>query len=242
MTVGLLALLVGGCAAPRPALDADGALDPDRAPSHYARAVADARTATPAEIVTTLTPVHPSNDRLVWQDTARQVVRVVTWTDGLTGATPGDTLRLDDPTWVTVVPAVQRFCQDPALPKRRLALRLEQLLGLPPDARYTRFVELWVPTRALFRPCPDPEITDRECELTFPAPTRRVTVSAEHKRWIRSQRAARKQDGAYPWTGLGYTYDWNPATDDVGLSEFVVPAGAPMAVHRTASTAAYCRP
>jgi len=34
--------------------------------------------------------------------------------------------------------------------------------------------------------------------------------------------------GPYPWTGLGYTYDWNPAAADVvGGSEFIVPHGSP---------------
>lgn len=53
-----------------------------------------------------------------------------------------------------------------------------------------------------------------------------------------------------PWTQLGYTYDWGSATDwaivdpnrpdDVGLSEFVIPQGSPIAVKATQSAEDYC--
>ncbi|MBU6351343.1 MAG: hypothetical protein KGS73_14490 [Chloroflexi bacterium] len=34
----------------------------------------------------------------------------------------------------------------------------------------------------------------------------------------------------YPWTRLGYTYDWSNSASEVGLSEFVVAAGSTVAV------------
>ena len=53
----------------------------------------------------------------------------------------------------------------------------------------------------------------------------------------------------YPWTQLGYTYDWGVPEDletdsdrpaNVGLSEFVIRQGAPILVHSIQSVEDYC--
>lgn len=64
-----------------------------------------------------------------------------------------------------------------------VVLRLEQLLGLPSGGGKDCFVEIWADPADVFRPCPDcpdPETTDRECSLDFPAAKCFVTVSEEH--------------------------------------------------------------
>jgi hypothetical protein len=46
---------------------------------------------------------------------------------------------------------------------------------------------------------------------------------------------------SYPWTALGYTYDWAPsAPGHVGDSEFVAPQGTPVTVRAVVPTAEYC--
>lgn len=37
----------------------------------------------------------------------------------------------------------------------------------------------------------------------------------------------------YPWTGLGYTYDWADNGTEYGLSEFILKNGAEVTVERT---------
>ena len=49
-----------------------------------------------------------------------------------------------------------------------LVLRLEQRLGLPPKAGKDAFLEVWIDPADLFRPCPDPGIADRECQVDVP--------------------------------------------------------------------------
>ncbi len=44
----------------------------------------------------------------------------------------------------------------------------------------------------------------------------------------------------YPWTRLGYTYDWGNPGSEVGLSEFVIQGGATVQVAQVYSTQAYC--
>jgi len=235
----VFALLLIGCGG------TDRAADP--APDAlYRAAIEDARVAEPEEIVTTLTPITPYNDRLVWRtvgDSTRQV-RVVTWagSDTLPGRTAGDTVTVKEDVWVTAVPDLRRFCRALALRGDRLRLRLAQRLGLPPDADYDRFVELWVRPSTLVRPCPDPEVTDRECEITFPSPKQHARVSEAHREWFRTLKQTSYGPDGYPFTGLGYTYDWNASTDAVGPSEFVIRAGAPVEVHSRTDTDAYCTP
>ena len=239
-TVALLGLLLlwAACGGTQPATESE----PE---AQYRAAIADARTAEPPEITTSLTPLVPYNDSLVWRTTtdSTQQVLVVTWggSDTLPTATAGDTVTADQDVWVTAVPQIRQFCRGLDRRAEALRLRLAQRLGLPPDATYDRFVELWVRPQDLVRPCPDPEVTDRECELHSPEPTAHVQISDAHQEWFQELKATSYGPDGYPFTGLGYTYDWHPSTDEVGPSEFVLRPGEPGIVRATYSTAAYCR-
>ena len=46
-------------------------------------------------------------------------------------------------------------------------------------------------------------------------------------------------DHPYPWTGLGYTYDWGDPGCEVGLSEFVILGGSTVGVQDVVPTADY---
>ncbi|MEF8865582.1 MAG: hypothetical protein V5A20_07475 [Salinibacter sp.] len=236
--VAIVAGLLVACRSTRPATDS--------APeAQYRAAIEDARTAEPSEITTGLTPLVPYNDSLVWRtvrDSTRQVL-VVTWggSETLPRAAAGDTVTADRDVWVTAVPTIRQFCRGLDREGDALQRRLAQRLGLPPDADYDRFVELWVRPQALVRPCPDPEVTDRECELRAPEPAGHVVISDAHRDWFLELRQTSYGPDGYPFTGLGYTYDWNPQTDEVGPSEFVLRPGEAGIVRATYSTAAYCR-
>ena len=146
-------------------------------------------------------------------------------------------------------------------------MRLNQRLGLPPKGSvHDTFVEMWVDAADLFRPCPDPEINDREClvNLTAGAVDRDgscpwsaavkqqvsgkfVSVSQDHLGWMCKNWASSYPPGAprsgFPWTALGYTYDWaETSKSHVGDSEFVAPAGTSVVVQQAVATAQYCTP
>jgi len=121
-----------------------------------------------------------------------------------------------------------------------LTLRLEQLLGLPPNYGNNRFVELWIDLNDLFRPSPDPGISDREAELDFPVSNRYVTISAEHIRWFTNKKNTSYGPNGYPWTRLGYTYDWGNPESEVGLSEFVIRKGAVVPIEGVYTIEVYC--
>jgi hypothetical protein len=167
---------------------------------------------------------------------------IVTWTDY-----PGYGDHIDRSVeipiyaWVTAAPELQNFCKASTLGHHALILRLEQLLGLPPNSGRKRFVELWVNHEDLFRPSPDPEITDHEAELEFPASSRFIKVADEHIRWFNDWKSKAYTGQGYPWTRLGYTYDWGNPDSEVGLSEFVIRKGAIVVIQSVSDLNKYCR-
>lgn len=239
-------------------------------PPAYWEAVEDARTPEPQEVFRELTAITRQSRGLSWDDQGR--VLVVTWADwaGYT-QNVGSRLIATRDVWVTAVPDLQRFCKAyTPTAEIPLAARLSQVLGLPPEpaaqSAHRQVVEIWVDPQFLFRPSPDPEITDHEAELTFRPDSEFVSVPIAYQHWFYAQYDQRYQyqgqpiaiDGAappsalpYPWTQLGYTYDWGDRADwatldgdrpaHVGLSEFVVRQWSPIAVQATHPVNDYCR-
>jgi len=207
----------------------------------YSNAIEDAKVAQQSEIYKNLVAIVPSNDSLRWEKKTGDVL-VVTWTSwkGYDDHI-GKPVNLSRPVWVTVVPEIQTFCRSHAIPASHIPLRLEQLLGLPPGNGKTKFVEMWVSPKDLFRPSPDPEISDHEAELDFPESRRYVTVSQSHRKWINDLIQTSYGFDGYPWTRLGYTYDWGNPDNEIGLSEFVIRSGATVTVKAVTDTLGYCQ-
>jgi hypothetical protein len=243
-------LLIAGCGSDN---SASAPLTPAAIQTLYSSAAFDARTVTPAKISRNLTPITSDNQELIWENgVLGSRVLMLSWIkssdakyyDGTVdpACRPGSSnCTLNADLWVTVSPEMKNFFQ--SMPPQ--SLRIAQLLGVPPEyaAEDRSMVELWVSPRDIFRPCPDPEITDRECQADFPSDPFRTFSSTELVRategpgwnvfmnytgWFNNRRNyiytnARNYPSSspYPWTRLGYTYDWG-SSNHVGLSEFVV--------------------
>lgn len=159
--------------------------------------------------------------------------------------------------WITVAPYVKDFCQNfvrsHGADLDALTLRLEQLIGLPPGAGQTHFMEIAVKdpgsTAHLFRPCATSRATNVDtCAVGGPPAT-----DPKHAAWIYRQyfnAFARPTPDLYPWTALGYTFDWAVREEPPGAgsfvrfggSEFVIPKGAPIEIQSVADTITYCKP
>jgi hypothetical protein len=209
----------------------------------YLRAVADAAIAEPGEISRNLTAISADNAKLIWEGVpGKSRVRVVTWTDypGYDDQI-GQTIEIQRCAWVTVSPQLQIFCRASNLKPADLTLRMEQLLGLPPNDGKDRFVEFWADPQDLFRPSPDPGISDHEAELDFPVSARFVRVSDAHVQWFEKNKSGSYGANGYPWTRLGYTYDWGNPKSEVGLSEFVIRKGAAVSIQALYTIEVFCR-
>jgi len=276
----LILALLGGCAGPRQATVTPG--DTQQLWAKYEAAVAAAKYPEASKISQALVPLVPDTPGLRWNDEGQ--VLMVTWTqaayfppgDGPNQYRPGKTFPLYGDTWFTAVPFARDFCRANQGPS--LVLRLEQALGLPPGTGKDAFVEVWIDPGRLFRPCPDPEVIDRECQVRIPlagygpapdenqppwycpeplpAPDQALpqqggafaTVSQAHLNWMCTNWKSTYVNAAndavwkpYPWTALGYTFDWGDAGDPVGQSEFVALGGTSVTFHAVTPTEAYCR-
>ena len=202
-------------------------------------AIKDAEIAEPEEIYRELTAIVEYNRSLVWKgEQGHSPVLMVTWTSWESYSDKkGQEMVIGQDVWVTAVPEIKNFLQRHQV--HNLSLRMEQLLGMLPGSGKAMFVELWVNPEDLFRPSPDPEISDHEAELEFPCSERFLKVSEEHKNWFNSLKKKSYDKNGFPWTRLGYTYDWGNPDSEVGLSEFVIKKGATVEIHRVSLTEDY---
>lgn len=185
-------------------------------------------------------PLRP----LVADENGQATVAMLTWRD----AEVGEELAAGPfGMWVTGVPEVQTICRGFT---GDVPLQLRQLLGLPPDADIVRFLVLSVRVADVFRPAPDGSTrTSYPCEChgdevpadcgnRFPDDT-----SDEHYRWMATTAFfLHSVPKGYPWTHLGYTYNWKPGADRYGASEYVIRPEAKAKVLEKATIAEYCAP
>jgi len=202
----------------------------------YKSAVIDSMIAEEDEISNQLIDVNEKNNYTRWEKiNGHKYVLVVTWTKNVNNYKKNKTIKIFwGDIWVTVVPEIQNWFKN-NYKNEKLNLRIEQLLGLPENSGYSHFIELWVSPDDLFRPSPDSEIWDKSAQLEFPENTGKSYIDWFNKKIISSYYATRQ----YPWTRLGYTYDWNPATSEIGLSEFVIQKGSVVIVNSIQSTDDY---
>ncbi|MBN1403407.1 MAG: hypothetical protein JW942_02925 [Opitutales bacterium] len=210
----------------------------------YFLAIIDARVAEADEISHNLSPVTYYNPDLVWNEAA-DMVKCVSWMPAtyISSYTVGEQMTLNWETWITLCPQVQDFAQAHTLEEEQMLLRVKQLLGLRPDKQYAYWVEFWVRPQDLYRPSADPSPTDCEAELDFPS-SAEVTVSESYKSWFENNANNSYQLTRYgfPWTRLGYTYNWGNRDSEVGLSEFVIRPGSTVSVASIYTNSDYLTP
>jgi len=182
---------------------------------------------------------------LQWKEINGELhVKAVSWMSKKGyGFTPnsGD-YKIFDNTWVTLVPDVKNFIRERmnGITGKRKYDRLIRLLGIRPDLtgdnKKEGFVEFWVRPEDMFRPTPDPEITDDIADLQH-----RKDVDPGHKAWFKQQvESSYSGKTPYPWTRLGYTYDWaDNTTTNQGPSEFIIRKDAPVVIIKKYTTDDY---
>lgn len=110
-------------------------------------------------------------------------------------------------------------------------LRFEQLIGLPTDTEYTHFTAMWVPLAAIKRPAYSYDTATAINATAFAENADQSFVA-----WFDGNIVDSYFKDAYPWTRLGYTYDWADNGTEYGLSEFLVEKGTVAQVEFTYTT------
>jgi len=202
----------------------------------YEIAIQDAIIAEEDEICNTLIAINDTNTYLNWNGTGDdKKVLVVTWTK-YPDSYPEDSTITNTwgEIWVTVVPEMEDWFLANYSSGTDYVDRTEELLGLPRDKRYTHFIEMWVNPSDLWRPSPDNEITDNSAQLDFP-----TGVDSTYQVWYNENIIYSYFPMRYPWTRLGYTYDWGSSITEIGLSEFVIKKNSQIIVHEVYDNESY---
>ncbi|HYG65816.1 MAG TPA: hypothetical protein VEL74_24765 [Thermoanaerobaculia bacterium] len=228
----------------------------------YEQAVEAAKYPAPGRVSRSLIAITTFTPGLVWDESGQKVL-MATWTKAkyYTGQPPYET-TVPAPVWLTAVPFLQGFCQRSGLQGESLRVRLAERLGMPPDSANDVFVQMWVDPQDFFRPCPDPEVNDSQCQVNLTTgPVDRsadcpwsaalagqvsgnfVSVTQSQIEWMcrnwEKSYPAGEPRKSYPWTALGYTYDWG-AKSFYGESEFVLPPDSTVTVQSITPMDAYC--
>jgi len=223
----------------------------DRTWRAYASAISDAAVSRPSEVVMDLVVADPSDRRTQWTTIDGQAYMLVSHLGyrPLSQASPGEVFAVASYVFVTVPEEVQRECKRSRCTRMnasQLDLRLKQLVGLPPDADYGFLTQMWVRPTDLFRPCTQVDPTIPTCpqlttNTTYQGVNRstflldqamyswRLPRSATPSKVSCARDFRNETDGncfGFPWTRLGYTFDWRPGSDERGVTEFVVAPGS----------------
>jgi hypothetical protein len=181
-------------------------------------------------------------------DAPAKTAKVVTLTS-YGGYQPGE-VTLTREVWVTGFPEVQNACR---VFKGDLEMNLRELLGLTPTTTFTYFVTFEVREADVFRPTANPDpTTTLPCAYPVPATCGETFpdgVPAEHVKWFANKMLSSYVitesaliPSGYPWTRLGYTYNWRPGSNKYGASEYVIRPGSNIRVTEIAPYKTYCAP
>ena len=165
-----------------------------------------------------------------------------TWTNyymPYVGATSARSNNIGNETWITFDPELKGYMdartnEFDVNNAASIAARAEQALGMTNNATHLFAVDIFVATSSIFRPTinwsPTNSVTIRDWTgQDQSGPTWFAGVYGEdYYDWFTNrQQTVYSGNNAFPWTGLGYTYDWYYATNSPGIigpSEFVIGA------------------
>jgi hypothetical protein len=154
--------------------------------------------------------------------------------------------------WLSRSDQFLQFCSTfpQGLKAEEVVLKLQWLLGLPPQVNpggpctwkvlQLNVSGLSVPGQ-FFRPCTNPDpTTTGPCVADFSGNP--PLANDEFRAWLAGQAFSSWQiPNGYPWTHLGYTYNWDPqANSIVGVSEYVIPQGTMVQVVGVVAAVTLC--
>jgi len=175
----------------------------------------------------------------LWQFPQEKTVLMIHWTDQQ--FRPGRQILAKN-LWVVSAKQMYNVCRQ--FDAQHLPLRISQLLGMPPpNNQHWHFVFLTVADQqyhfnqlpaGYLRPCYSTDsIHAQYCHYGMDP------QNSAYNRWLTGLEAS---DVGYPWTGLGYTFDWDPKNmTHIGISEFVIPKGVKIHIIKTETALQYCK-
>lgn len=196
----------------------------------YRAAVLDSMTIEDGEVLPLVT-ITPESDKVTWRDGKVLMITInrhpERYRAGKSLALPGEVWTFTDREMTAWFAAHKTGVKD-------WTRRLKQLVGVPPDGVYTHVTAMWVLPEDIWRPAYSNNITSPTMPVTLPE-----NIDEAYTTWFNNNIIWSYFTSAYPWTRLGYTYDWAENSGEYGLTEFLIRPGAKVDVVYTESIAAF---
>ncbi len=207
---------------------------PPSAQELYRRAVVDAMTIEPDEILP-LVAIAEDAPLCSWKDGK---TLLLTWHRYPDSYIPGQEFTLSyGAVWTfTDKEILKRFREEKQRGVTDWDTRFRQLIGVPPGREYTHFTAMWTRPEDILRPGYAWRLEQTVGADNFPE-----KPDAGYKTWFDGNIIWSYFDSAYPWTRLGYTYDWGGGESEYGLSEFLIRKDAVVDVEFTLATEEFIR-
>lgn len=201
--------------------------EPDKstyAENPYMDAVKDAMSIEENEVYPVLT-ITKEDELVKWNEDGTKVL-MLTMHKYPDSYQEGQKMELSwGESWVTCPLEMQKWVVEHQneVEDEAWAQRIEMLLGMSADGSHTHFSALWVSPEDMFRPAYNNDITNGEVLMAY---EEAVDKDGEYKEWIDDTIVGYYFDNPFPWTRLGYTFDYADNGTDYGMSEFVIRRGA----------------
>lgn len=180
--------------------------------------------------VEVLVSLTKEDDRVIWDESGERVL-VVTWNDYEEDCSKGNSISTEHgEIWVTSLGEMEQWFQENSSGVEDWKLRFSQLLGVPGDGDYSQFTAFWIRPEYMIRPA---YVTDVTAEMVNDYS---AVTDPQYKQWFDQNIINSYFAGEYPWTRLGYTYDWSGGSTDYGLTEFLIFDGSKAEIEFTRST------
>lgn len=197
----------------------------------YADSIEDAMVAQPEEIEP-LVSLTKESDMVTWNEKGDKVL-LLSWHKYPESYVEGSEISLEyGPVWTFTDKEIAHWYSKNKAGVTDWDMRLRQLIGLTPDSMYTHMTAFWADPKDVLRPAYNTDITTDKMSTTFEA----EPDEAFHA-WFNGNIISSYYEGGYPWTRLGYTYDWANNGKEYGLTEFLIAENAPVTVEFTKTTA-----
>lgn len=197
----------------------------------YALAVEDAKQADKNEILPLVT-LTPDSDMVTWNADGTKVL-LLSWHKYPDSYIAGESfICTDGEIWTFTDREILSWYDENSEGVDDWELRLEQLIGLPASSEYTNVSAFWVDIDELIRPAYQTDVTKQMSSDLLDG-----SALGTYKEWFYDNAEySYSESTPYPWTRLGYTYDWADSDDEYGLSEFLILADSVIEVEWTKTT------
>ena len=166
--------------------------------------------------VTKLVTLTAEDPHVIWDESGERVL-LLTWHDYDAECEPGGPVPTGGgEIWATSLGEMTAWYEEHREGVTDWNLRFAQLLGMPEEAGCTRFTAFWADPEQVLRPA---YVTDptQQMENDYA-----LVPEGDYKDWFDGNILWSYFESEYPWTRLGYTYDWSGGASEYGLTEFLL--------------------